>query len=67
MVDNIDDWPYWPYLPLKGFNRTGVLIDCEYKYRVYLINYYDIKGSLDDVPYVEYNNIHELLKEWRVD
>lgn len=64
-----DDWPVWPFLPLKkqsGGWPVGLLVAGR-GFTVYLKNMYDPK-SLDDCEVMEYDSAEAAVADgWRVD
>ena len=61
-----DEWPHWPYLPVKNYPKVGLLVGGQGP-TVYLKNMYD-QESLQDVEKIEYADFEACFDAgWRVD
>jgi hypothetical protein len=75
MMQSPDEWPHWPYLPLKrgvlNVNREhGLLIDhASYRTSVFLIGLFSVgKVPIGAVPRSIYESVEAIQRAgWRID
>ena len=77
MIETPDNWPQWPFLPIKKRDPKGGMSDCAilwdaqgYRTTIFKINMFDIHGKDDllNSEQVKYSSVDEILDAgWIVD
>lgn len=79
-IENSNQWPNWPVLPIKRYTKKFELPECGFimdvsgfggKSLVYLCNLFKVTSGetkLDEVPTLQYSDVKEMLLDgWMVD